>query len=689
MCGISAIQSLSGATLAEDKSQLESQLRASIKAIGHRGPDSSGVYISEDGSLGLAHARLSIIDLKSGQQPLHDVINTIHAVVNGEFYDYADIRKDLEAKGCQFLSSVDSELIIHLYQTYGQNFIHRLRGEFAFVLYDSKRRLLMAARDRFGIKPLYYTVVNGKLMFASEMKGLVPFGWKPEWDAESIMQYGEFFDNRTVFKGVYKMPPGHLLTCNRSGQIENRIYWEHEYPHAALEDPRSVQEMIEGVRQRLVDAVRVRLRSDVPLGVYLSGGIDSAAVAGIASALLKEKDPNAKLMTFTLAFPAREDVDEGPIARRMAESIGAEIHMVAPTEEDLVREFPRSIYHTEQPTMSFHGTGKMILSKFVHDNGYRVVLTGEGSDEIFGGYFFLMPDFLRAADPAVRRLGIPLPTDEERSLILQELESSGLRQDHFSLRKFSFQDGQLGRELVGGISTYTMFAAGCLSDAAFVPRHLYNSNLTVTAAEGLSPDARRKMCSGQWHPLHGSLYISTKIILRNVLLNALGDRVEMANSIEGRTPFLDHYLVEYVNTLPPSVKIMPLVEKVICNGSIRNWKFTEKWVLRQAVKPFVTEEIYKNTKAQYNTPIARPAPEEKALTPLQIMVKSRVTKEAIEKLGWASWDYFEEVLRDYLSSSPECPSDGGLDKRARILLIITSFLILQEKFHVPTWVCDS
>ncbi|KAK7040099.1 hypothetical protein VNI00_009904 [Paramarasmius palmivorus] len=706
MCGISAFKHLSASTVAEDISQLQDRLWASVKALQHRGPDSYGVYVTEDSLLGLGHARLSIIDIAGGQQPVHDSTNTIHAVVNGELYDYNDLRSDLESKGCQFQSSNNHRLSpeepIIRYQTYGQNFIHHLRGEFAFVLYDSKRQFLIAARDRFGIKPLYHTVANGKLMLASEMKGLLPLGWQAEWDVESIMQMGEYGDTRTVFKGVYKVPAGHMLTCTYSGRIEVRPYWDHEYPHPGLEETRSVGEMIEGVRQRVIDAVRVRLRSDVPLCVYLSGGIDSAAVAGIASALLKEQNPDARLMTFTLAFPDRKDLDEGPIARRMAESIGAEVHMVAPTEKDLVDRFPKCIYHIEQPMLSFHGVGKMMLSEHVNANGYRVVLTGEGSDEIFGGYYFCLRDFLRAVDPSARTLGIPLPTEAELISAYNKHEAAGLRQDHVSLKKFSFQESLLGRDLVGGISPHVMISSTGLSDSAFTRDALNttpHSDTTLAIAEAICPNARRKMCSGQWHPLHSALYTTSKTILQHILLNHYGDRVEMANSIEGRTPFLDHILVEYVNTIPPSLKIMPSLQthsngtnganghsNGVLNGHKREWKFTEKWILREAVKPFITQEIYERVKVQYNTPISRPVngSAEHKHSPLQLMVKTKVTKDSVEKLGWACWEYLGGILREYLET-PDCPVDGGLDRRARILLGITSYIILQEKFMVPAW----
>ncbi|KAI3621773.1 asparagine synthase [Moniliophthora roreri] len=683
MCGIIAIRSISSSVIQVSFDELAKQLKASIATINHRGPDSSGIHVSSDDYLGLGHARLSIIDLEGGQQPLHDEDQLIHAVVNGEFYDYDRIREDLVQRGCHFQSHVDSELVIHLYKVYGQNFIHHLRGEFAFVLYDETRQLLFAARDRFGIKPLYYTVFDGKLMIASEMKAFVPFGWKPEWDIESIVQMGDYNDNRTVFKGVHKMPPGHLMTCTRGGYIEIRTYWDQMYAPSGVVETRSIEEMVEGVRARLVDAVRARLRSDVPLAVSLSGGIDSAAVAGIATSLIRERDPEAK-----------EDVDEGPIAKRMAESIGAIVHMVMPTEEDLVCAFQKVVYHAEQPVTSLHGAGKLILSEHYRRHGYKVTLSGEGSDEVFCGYAFLMPDFLRMRDFTARTLDIKQPDDAERVAALAKCEARRPRQDHSSLAEMSFSDSQVGRSMLGGISTHRSFASWSLFDSVFSAAALNQvafRDRCLIAAEGLSPVARDRMSSGQWHPLHSALYAWTKTGFTNLLLNSAGDRSDMANSIENRTPFLDHILVDYVNLLPPSVKIMPALQDeghaTEDTSTSRKWKFTEKWVLREAVKPFVTAEIYNRTKVQYNAPISQPTRESQSdtkfsLSPLQAMLKAKLTKGSVENLGWANWNHIEATLQAYLNS-PVCPADGGLDKRARILLSMASFVILQDRFNVP------
>ncbi|KAJ7580835.1 putative asparagine synthase [Mycena floridula] len=676
MCGLTACYSTSSSACSSTTNGvLYDQLSTAIESIGHRGPDSSGIWVADDGHVGLGHVRLSIIDLEGGHQPMH--LGGIHAIVNGELYDYKIIRQELESLGCTFQTSCDSELVLHLYKVYGQGLFSHLRGEFAFVLYDSQKDLLIAARDRFGIKPLYYTLLDGRLLLASEMKALPMLGWRPEWDVDSIINMGDYNDDRTIFKGVYKLPTAHFMTFRRTGHLKIQHYWDHSYPHPKTVETRMIDEMILKVRERMVDSVRARLRSDVPLGVYLSGGIDSACVAGIAAQLLKEQDPNAKLATFTLAFPGRADLDEGPIAQRMADSIGAVTHMVSPTEADLVRYFDQSVYHAEQPVFTLHGSGKVILSEFVRKQGYKVVLTGEGSDETFGGYSFLLLDYLRATDPASAQLGIHLPSAAELAAIVKVLEEMKPPQDHISISELSFTDSPLGRAMLGGISTHRVWSTTGVPAEIFsqeVLAHFGPPDHSRTIAEGIRAEARARSVNGEWHPLNTALYTVTNTMLSNGILNYVGERAEMASSIEGRPPFLDHRLVEYANTLPPSLKVMPQFQG-------QKWAFTEKWILREAVKPFITDEIYQRKKSQYNVPIARP--NNAILTPLQLLLKERLTVEIVEKLGWANWEYIGGLLEQYLSE-PESPVDGGLDKRARILLCVLSFVILQDKFRVPT-----
>ncbi|KAJ6494963.1 putative asparagine synthase [Mycena vulgaris] len=688
MCGISVV-----CGCPDSPTHFVDALHRSLELIKHRGPDDTGIYTSPDGRVGLGHVRLAIIDVEYGKQPLSDETETLHCVVNGELYDYAAIRAELEFKGSIFKTDSDSELILHLYKHYGLGLASHLRGEFAFVLYDLKRHFILAGRDRFGIKPLYYTRVNGRLLLASEIKAFLPFGFKAEWNVESIFHQGEYADDRTIFQGVFKLPPGHYLTYDRHEQLRLVTYWDHSFPTQTSDGIRttySIDDAIARVRQLVVDSVRIRLRSDVPFAVNLSGGIDSAAVAGIASAAMKETDPNARLNVFTLAFPDRADVDEAPVARRMAESIGAIMHAVTPTEKELVAEFETSVWHSEAPLMYLHGAGKIILSKAVREKGFKVVLSGEGADELFGGYNYLLPDYLRQPDPLSEKMfDMALPTELERQMTLKAIISRPRPQDHVSLSDPSLTDSQLGRAMLGGLITHRMIGVTSPPSNLFAQSVLEAHGSPDTArsiAEFFRPQVREEIASGRWHALHGALYVVHKTALGNLILNHLGDRPEMANSIEGRPPFLDHKLVEYVNSLPPSLKIRPLLspsQPEEAEGLPRTWVFVEKWILRQAIRPFVTEEIANIKKSMYNSPIPRPTSTlEGVSTPLQTHLAARITQEAVEKIGFLRWETVEATLHEFLQR-PDSPTDGGLDPNARRLLFVLSFIVLQEKFGIP------
>lgn len=267
----------------------------------------------------LGHNRLAINDLSDGgNQPWHSPDNKVHAVVNGELYDYEETKIKLTAEfGYKFTSNSDSEIVLALYQVYGLDFVKHLRGEFAICLYDEDKKLFIAARDRYGIKPLFYTVQNGRLLVAAEIKAFIPLDWQPEWDVESLVEGGWNFDDRTLFRGVKKLRPGHLMTCNELGEIQHQPYWDIEYPDKRLRDERSQEDIIEGVRERLIEAVRIRLRADVPVGVYLSGGIDSSVIAGLVTHLAKKQGQamgslpvEERVSCFSVAFEKTSGFDE-------------------------------------------------------------------------------------------------------------------------------------------------------------------------------------------------------------------------------------------------------------------------------------------------------------------------------------------------------------------------------------------
>ncbi|KAJ7919668.1 putative asparagine synthase [Mycena leptocephala] len=630
---------------------------------------------SRQSIVGLGHVRLSIIDLATGQQPMSDEDELIHCVVTGELYDHERIRAELENKGHSFKTKSDSELVVQLYKRDGINLLFHLRGEFAFVLYDVKRRFLFAARDRFGIKPLYYTVSNGRVLFASEIKAFMGLGWQAEWDIDSIVHNGEVSDERTVFKGVQKLAAGHFALCGASGYIRTERYWDMTYSAANAPFTSTVNSMVSNVRNIMVESVRLRLRSDVPLAVYLSGGIDSSAVAGIATHLLREKDPNAKLTAFTLAYTEDEITDESPIAARTAAHLGAEIIMVNATESALVGVFEECVWHSEMPNATFHGCGKILLSKAVRSNGFKVALSGEGADEIFAGYSWFLLDYLRRPDPAAAGLGIPLPTEEERRDILANMERSAGAHEFTTVNVTLPESGliKIGSHHI----TATLIP---FYGPTFKPEIIEvtgEPEIARAIVEGMDPRVRQNSISDTWHSLNVALYMTAKTFLGRIILNQVGDRADMVNAVENRVSYLDHHLVEYVNTLPPSLKIMP-----VAGSKPGTWTFDEKWILRQAVKPFVTEEIYRRKKAPYNPP-PRPAGGE-GIAPLQLHLSRRLTQASVERLGIFHWPYIRDTLADYIES-PGFPAHGAIDERARVLLGVVSFIVLQERFNVPTF----
>lgn len=344
------------------------------------------------------------------------------------------------------------------------------------------------------------------------------------------------------------------MIARKHTTLHFRPYWDQTYPDARVPETRTIDEMIQGVRERLIEAVRLRLRSDVPLGIYLSGGIDSSCLAGIANYLLKKENPDARVTAFTLSFPGEESrYDEGPIAQRTAEFIKADMRVLQPTEEELINAFEGCIWHSELALSDLGGAAKHLLSGLVQKEGFRVVLTGEGADEIAAGYPFFLPDYLRAPDLASVNLPIDLPSKEEREKLIKQLETKSLESD-MGMTPMSYDDAKTARAMLGGISLHRNFAVATPPPDMFT-KEARDSCGTIDGAlaiaEYLNGISRQHAIDGSWHPLHVALYAENKTTLANSLLNQLGDRNEMAHSIEGRLPFLDSELVEYVNSLPP------------------------------------------------------------------------------------------------------------------------------------------
>jgi asparagine synthase (glutamine-hydrolysing) len=640
MCGIVGIFSRRGPVS-------EERLQQATRSLFHRGPDGQRHWISPDRRVGLGHARLSIIDLATGRQPIASEDGRSQIVANGEFYGYEAIQRELEQSGHRLRTRSDSEIALHLYQDLGPQCLHRLRGEFAFLVWDDNHRTLFAARDRFGIKPLFYAFHDETLYLASEVKALFAAGVPARWDAESVAQSFEVGGHqvRTLFDGVFQVPPGHYLIATEK-HFQLISYWDFNYPPTSEPTPqRSDADYIAEFRYVLDEAVRLRLRADVPVGCYLSGGLDSCAVLGLAA-----RHRADRIRAFTLTFD-RSDYDEEPQAREMAAKAGAEFVPIPIRQDDLADHFADAITQSETFCINAHGVAKYLLSRTVRDAGFKVVMTGEGSDEILAGY----PHFRR--DMLLYNQDGQDPTAVAR--LLQELEQSnaisrGLLMPHGDSPPLEGVKRLLGY-LPTWIETFAgrsaklraLLADGFLKD--FDAREPYQALLS-----GI--DVRGQMLGRG--AVHQSLYLWSKTMLPSYILTMLGDRMEMAHSIEGRVPFLDHHVVETIRSQPVNLKIRGM---------------TEKYVLREAVRDVITDTVYRRQKHPFMSPPATLNPKAK----LHDFMQDRLRGRAL-----ASIPFFDQrkvvSLLDRLGSM----DDSARVANDQILMILTSACVLQERFQL-------
>ncbi len=405
MCGIAGYFGAPDASLPR-----RALLERMIGAIVHRGPDAQGVFTASNA--GLAHARLSIIDLASGQQPMANADDTLHVTFNGEIFNYIELRDELIARGHRFQTTSDTEVILRAYEAYGPDCVKKFNGDFAFAIADGRNNRLMLARDRMGVRPLFHATKNGCLYFGSEVKALLEVpGINATLDPYALDQIFTFWfplAPRTPFKSISELPPAHVLIAE-GGNVTVRPYWKLDYPaDAGAWDSRGTDSIVEELRALLLDATRIRLRSDVPVGAYLSGGLDSS----IITAAVKQIRPD-RLRTFSVTFES-EEFDESAYQMDMVRALGTEHSIVPCTAADIGREFPNVIRHTERPILRTAPTPLMKLSQLAHANGYKVVLTGEGADEVFAGY-----DIFKEAK--IRRFCAKQPQSKWRPLLLKKL----------------------------------------------------------------------------------------------------------------------------------------------------------------------------------------------------------------------------------------------------------------------------
>ena len=521
--------------------------------------------------------RLSIIDVHAGKQPIHNEDRTVWVVFNGEIFNYLELRQVLEGQGHRFYTHSDTEVIVHLYEEHGEGFVEHLNGQFAIALWDTRRQCMVLARDRTGIRPLFYTEVAGRLVFASEVKALFALpDVRRGIDFQALAEICTFWSPlapRTSFEGVSSLPPGHLMVV-ADGARRLHCYWDWAFPESgfARRQPRAEADYAEELRSLLIDAVRLQLRADVPVGAYLSGGLDSSIVTSII-----RNFTDTPLRTFSLTFEDAE-FDESAFQKEMVDFLGTSHTSLRCTRADIAAAFPRTIFHTETPIVRTAPAPLMLLAGHVRSSGYKVVLTGEGADEVFGGY-----DIFKEAK--IRRFWARSPSSTMRPRILERLYPY-LKHSPASGRAFSQAFFKEGMEHVD----QPYFA------------HLTRWRTTRRIGQFFSPQLResirewdphaailRTLPPGidRWIPMGRDQYVEAHTLMTGYLLSSQGDRVAMANSIEGRFPFLDHRLIEYANRLPPQLKLRGL---------------TEKYLLKKSMTGLLPESVRTRPKQPYRAP---------------------------------------------------------------------------------------
>lgn len=570
MCGICGIINLT-----EGRPPDLDLLTRMMGRLRHRGPDSSGYY--RDKHVALGHTRLSIIDLETGAQPLSNENDTIWVTFNGEIFNYIELASELKSHGHAFKTKSDTEVIVHAYEEWGTSCFEHFNGQWALALWDLNRGRITLSRDRHGIRPLYYTRCHNRFLFASEIKSL--FADREvarELDPAGLAEIFTFWSPiapRTAFRGVEELRPGQFAQME-NGHFESKPYWSISFPSAGTEAPLSEDQNAELLRNHLINASQLRFtRSDVPVGAYLSGGIDSSITSAIVTNYTE-----APLKTFSIRFTDAE-FDEGKFQREMVNRLGTDHRDVRVSHRDIGEVFPDVVWHTERPILRTAPAPLYLLSKLVYESGYKVVVTGEGADEVMAGY-----DIYREA--RVRRFLARDPSSKKRANIFLRLYP-WLARTPSNTPAFAQSFFGKGLDLSDpGISHRPRWDTSSTIMLLLDPDLRQEIEETNVAEDLLSslPDSHLK-----WDPLCSAQWLEMVSLLSGYILSAQGDRMLMANSVEGRFPFLDCNFVDFANQLPARHKLLAL---------------DEKHLLKVAFSDLIPESVLKRPKQPYRAPDA-------------------------------------------------------------------------------------
>ena len=549
------------------------RLQAMIAAIRYRGPDDTGIY--SDGPVGLAHARLSIIDLAGGHQPMAIANDSLWITFNGEIFNYIELREELIKKGHRFTSNSDTEVLLRLYEEEGERCVDRLNGQWAFAIWDTRKRKLFLSRDRFGVRPLYYTQAGDTFVFASEIKALLTCAEvECALDLIGLDQIFTFWVTvppRTVFKGISQLPPGHSMVI-QDGRMVVFPYWSFQPASRGNNEGGSEEQLAEELLALLHDATKIRLRSDVPIGTYLSGGIDSTVITALSQKLVQKE-----LKSFSVGFE-QADLDETRFQEEASSFLGTRHSAIRCRYEDIAEVFPEVVWHAEQPIIRTAPAPMYLLAKLVHDSGFKVVLTGEGADEMLGGY-----DIFKEAK--IRQFWSRQVNSSWRPLLLKRLYPymENLQRQSVEYLKHFFH--VTGRDIDSPFFSHLPRWALTAKSKIFYSDETRAGLSSYDSVRSLLPDLSNGYSS--LSPFQKAEYLEARYLLPGYILSSQGDRMAMAHAVEGRYPFLDHRVATFASRLPSRLKMKAL---------------DQKYLLKRAVKGLIPESIRTRHKQPYRAP---------------------------------------------------------------------------------------
>ncbi len=615
----------------------ERTLNAMLTRIKHRGPDECGTYLSDEFCMG--NVRLSIVDLASGQQPLSTQDGRYWIAYNGEVFNYLELKKDLETKGHIFRTNCDTEVIVHMYQEYGSECLQYLNGQFAFAIWDQIKSELFLARDRMGIRPLFYTYQKENFVFGSEIKSIFEFpDVKRELNYLGLQQVFTFWTTlspQTIFDDVYELPPGHYAIFNRDKTLTIHRYWDIKYEK---NNSLTIEKAKSEFTSLFEDSLKLRMRADVPVAAYLSGGLDSTST----TAFIKKMFPET-LNTFSIGFE-ENDFDETIFQKEVADHLDTRHHSVIFKNKDVVDLFHDVIWHTEIPVLRSSPFPMYKLSKLVRDNDIKVVITGEGADEMLGGYNIFK-------EAIIRHFWSKYPDSKIRPMLLKKLYPylPQLQDTSNSMLKLFF--GYKLQETNSPIYSHLLRWNNTNRITNHFSQHVrktLNGNDIVSNYEEF---VEKKIKN--YSPLSKAQYIESTVFMSGYLLSSQGDRMAMGNSVEGRYPFLDHRIIEFCASLPDDFKL---------NG------LNEKYLLKEVVKNIIPQSVLKRPKQAYRAPIAQALLNDK-----NGFVDDTLASSSINSLGV----FNEKSISGLITKMRKTPNISEIDNMALMGILSTQILYKQ------------